>query len=141
MSIKLFFAATLLSILASVASAQDSAEETISLELNRISASPEGGCQVVFFGKNGLASDLDAVSWRLAVLDADGIFENLLALPLGRLPAGKRRIVQYNLPSACEDLSEIVVNDVATCEIGGAKSDLCLSRLTVTSRTDIAFGL
>lgn len=113
----------------------------ISLELNKINASPEGGCQVVFFGKNGLEADLDDVTWRLAVLDADGVFKNLLALPLGSLSAGKRRIVQYSLPSPCEELSEIIVNDVAVCEIGGAESDLCLSQLSVSSRTAIGFGL
>lgn len=126
--------------LATGAVAQDDGGN-ISLELNKIDASPEGGCQVVFFGKNGLEDDLDDVTWRLAVLDADGVFKNLLALPLGSLNAGKRRIVQYSLPSACEDLSEIIVNDVAVCEIGGAESDLCLTRLSVSSRTTIGFGL
>lgn len=135
------FAAAILAAFAAGASAQDTTEATISLELNRIGASADGGCQVVFFGKNGLAEDLDEVTWRLAVLDADGVFKNLLALPLGSLAAGKRRIMQYSLPSACDTLSEIIVNDVAVCEIGGAESDLCLSQLSVTSRTDIGFGL
>lgn len=138
---KPFLASLLLSVLATSAIAQDSNNGKISLELNRTSASPEGGCQVVFFGKNGLSADLDDVSWRLAVLDSNGVFKNLLALPLGSLPAGKRRIVQYSLPSPCADLSEIIVNDVASCKIGGEKSDLCLSHLTVSSRTDIALGL
>lgn len=121
--------------------AQDAGNSSISLELNRISPSAEGGCQVVFFGKNGLGNMLDDVTWRLAVLNAEGVFDTLLALPLGSLPAGKRRIVQFNLPAACDNISEIIVNDVATCEIGGQKSDLCLTNLTVSSRADIAFGL
>ena len=127
----------------SIAVAQDAAPN-ISLELNRATASAEGGCQVIFFGKNGLDQDFEEVTWRLAVFGADGVFRNLLALPLGSLSAGKRRVVQYNLPSACTDLSEIIVNDVASCAIAGGgtdSSDVCLSQLTVTSRTDIAFGL
>ncbi len=125
------------------ATAQDTSK-TISLELNRATPSAEGGCQVIFFGKNGLDQDFKEVTWRLAVFGADGVFRNLLALPLGALSAGKRRVVQYNLPSACTDMSEIIVNDVASCVIDGAKndeSDVCLSQLTVTSRIDIAFGL
>ncbi|KIC47758.1 hypothetical protein [Tateyamaria sp. ANG-S1] len=117
---------------------------TISLELNRASASSEGGCQVVFFGQNGLDQDFEEVTWRLAVFGADGVFRNLLALPLGSLSAGKRRVVQYNLPSACSELSEIIVNDVASCKLAGAPdatSDVCLSQLTVTTRTEIGFGL
>ena len=125
-------------------SAQDS-NGVISLELNRTTASSDGGCQVVFFGQNGLDTALNEVTWRLAVFDAEGVFRNLLALPLGSLSAGKRRVVQYNLPAPCAELSEIIANDVAACEIEGATnseaSDLCLTSLTVTSRTDIAFGL
>lgn len=127
----------------SLASAQDTSP-AISLELNRASASAEGGCQVVFFGQNGLDQDFEDVTWRLAVFGADGVFRNLLALPLGSLSAGKRRVVQYNLPSACADLSEIIVNDVAQCTLANAPdtpSDVCLTQLTVTSRTDIGFGL
>lgn len=134
------FVAAATALFATGATAQEN-NGNISLELNRINTSPEGGCQVVFFGKNGLDADLDEVTWRLAVLDAEGVFKNLLALPLGSLNAGKRRIVQYSLPSPCEELSEIIVNDVAACEIGGSESDLCLTQLSVSSRTAIGFGL
>ena len=99
---------------------------------------------MIFFGQNGLDKDFKEVTWRLAVFGADGVFRNLLALPLGALSAGKRRVVQYNLPSACTDISEIIVNDVASCVLDGAENDesnVCLSQLTVTSRIDIAFGL
>lgn len=136
--------AAALMVCATFASAQES-DGKISLELNRATASSEGGCQVVFFGQNGLDKALDEVTWRLAVFDAEGVFRNLLALPLGSLSAGKRRVVQYNLPSPCSELSEIIVNDVAQCKIAGSPdgvaNDVCLSQLTVTSRADIAFGL
>lgn len=136
--------AAALMVYATLSSAQES-DGKISLELNRATTSSEGGCQVVFFGQNGLDQALDEVTWRLAVFDSEGVFRNLLALPLGSLSAGKRRVVQYNLPAPCSELSEIIVNDVAQCKIAGssdgAANDVCLSQLTVTSRADIAFGL
>jgi len=114
----------------------------IGLELNRAEDTSDGNCQVVFLGSNGLDQDFEEVSWRLALFDSEGIFSTLLSLPLGSLSAGKRRIVQYNLPFACDNLSEIIVNDVAQCTIkGAAESDICLTALDVSSRTDIAFGL
>ncbi|MEM8592229.1 MAG: hypothetical protein AAGF13_06845 [Pseudomonadota bacterium] len=128
---------------ATQAASQDTAG-TITLELNRISDTDGGGCQVVFFGNNQLDTDFSDVTWRLAVFGTDGVFRNLLALPLGELSAGKRRVVQYNLPSACTDLSEIIVNDVAKCELkdgSGENSNVCLDQLNVSSRTDIQFGL
>lgn len=135
-------AAALLLFSASIASSQD-AEKIISLELNRVIQSSEDVCQVVFFGENGLDQNFEEVTWRLAVFGEDGVFRNLLALPLGSLSAGKRRVVQYNLPSNCDELSEIIVNDVASCTIagGGEDSDVCMTQLVVSSRTDIAFGL
>ena len=123
--------------------AQDAKPE-ISLELNRATPSTEGGCQLVFFGQNGLDQDFEEVTWRLAVFGSDGVFRNLLGLPLGALSAGQRRVEQYNLPTACAELSEIIVNDVASCALAGdsgTDSDACLTQLTVSSRTDIAFGL
>ncbi|MEL6617283.1 MAG: hypothetical protein AAFP16_00290 [Pseudomonadota bacterium] len=145
MSRKSLIAATAaLVVCASLVSAQDTSG-SISLELNRATASSDGGCQVVFFGQNGLDQALEEVTWRLAVFDGEGVFRNLLALPLGSLSAGKRRVVQYNLPSPCTELSEIIVNDVAQCKIAGsadaAANDVCLTNLTVSSRADIAFGL
>lgn len=135
---------TLTSALHMPAFAQESAEsgsDGMALELNRIAA-VDGGCQVVFFGQNGSDEDFAEVEWRLAVFDAEGVFKTLLALPLGALAPGKRRVVQYNLPFACNELSEIIVNDVAKCTLaGGGDSDTCLSSTMVTSRTDIAFGL
>lgn len=134
----------LMSGTALLAQDSDAAAPEISLELNRATPSSEGGCQLVFFGHNGLDQDFEEVTWRLAVFGSDGVFRNLLGLPLGALSAGKRRVVQYNLPTACDDLSEIIVNDVASCAMAGgdaADSDACLSKLTVTTRTDIAFGL
>ncbi|MEL7166373.1 MAG: hypothetical protein AAGL96_12965 [Pseudomonadota bacterium] len=116
----------------------------ISLELNKATATEDGKCQVVFYARNGLDQVLDEISLRVAFFDAEGVFKNLLALSLGSLDVGKRRVLLFNLPGGCAELSEIVVNDVAACKVagsGGNDSDVCLSELTVTSRTEIAFGL
>jgi hypothetical protein len=137
-------AAAVALLLSATGLAAQEPKKTISLELNRATAASDGGCQVIFFGKNGLDQNFKEVTWRLAVFGADGVFQNLLALPLGSLSAGKRRVVQYNLPSACSDMSEIIVNDVASCILEASEdedNDICLSQLTVTSRIDIAFGL
>lgn len=144
MSHKCLTAAVAAIVLCASSLAAQDASGKISLELNRATASTDGGCQVVFFGQNGLDQALEEVTWRLAVFDAEGVFRNLLALPLGSLSAGKRRVVQYNLPAPCAELSEIIVNDVAECKIAGnpdATNQMCLTELTVTSRADIAFGL
>lgn len=144
MSRNLFISAlTACAIGAGGAFAQEEAGK-ISLELNKATATEDGKCQVVFFAENGLDQVLDEISLRVAFFDAEGVFKNLLALSLGSLDVGKRRILLFNLPGDCAELSEIIVNDVAACKVagsGGEDSDVCLSELNVTSRTDIAFGL
>ena len=131
--------------LASPAVAQDNEiTGTIDLELNKASETSEGGCQIVFFGRNGLNKELEDVSWRLAVFDGEGIFQNLLSLPLGKLSSGKRRVIQYNLPTPCDQLSEIIINDVDSCKIKDLSSDsseVCLTKLVVSSRANVALGL
>ncbi|PJI84235.1 hypothetical protein BC777_3775 [Yoonia maricola] len=129
-------------VIGTVVQAQDDATAQITLELNRVADTAEGTCQVVFFGQNGLDRGLSAVTWRLAVFDADGVFNTLLSLPLGELDPGKRRILQFNLPAACSDISEIIVNDVAACLFeDGTEADVCLDDVVVSSRAEIAFGL
>lgn len=137
------FAAFALSILCSTSAGFAQDESQLSIELNRIGATSEDVCQVVFVGRNGLDQALEEVTLRLAVFDGGGVFQNMLALPLGQLASNKRRIVQFNLPIACSNISEIVVNDLASCKLGETSddSDICQSKLAVSSRTDIAFGL
>ncbi|MEM6758927.1 MAG: hypothetical protein AAF601_05560 [Pseudomonadota bacterium] len=140
----IFMAALTVSLLSvGTARAQDDSGK-ISLELNKATATEDGKCQVVFYARNGLDEVLDEISLRVAFFDAEGVFKNLLALSLGSLDVGKRRVLLFNLPGGCAELSEIVVNDVAACKVAGggaSDSDICLSELSVTSRTDIAFGL
>lgn len=116
---------------------------TIELELNLASDTTDGTCQVVFFGRNGLDEGISEVTWRLAVFDDQGIFQTLLSLPMGALSVGKRRVVQYNLPTSCAKLSEIIVNDVASCKLAEApdNSEVCLTNLAVSSKSTVAFGI
>ena len=127
-------------LIAPFASAQDG-PAGVSLELNRTSDGGDGTCQMVFLGQNGLGEDLDDITLRLALIDATGVFQNMLSLPFGKLGQGKRRFAQFNLPTPCDDISEIIVNDVASCKVAGEDSDACLSTLTVSSRAAIGLGL
>lgn len=115
----------------------------LGIELNRSTATSDDVCQVVFVGRNGAPQDIEEVTLRLAVFDDAGIFRNMLSLPFGHLAGGTRRIVQFNLPTPCAAISEIVVDDVARCRIDGAEedSDVCRDGLAVSSRSEIAFGL
>ncbi|MCH2164954.1 MAG: hypothetical protein MK098_09920 [Marinovum sp.] len=137
----LFAIVAVLMSLTQSAAAQDTSK--LMVELNRSTDAGEGVCQVIFVGRNDLGQPFNEITLRLAVFDAEGIFQNMLALPLGQLSADHRKIARFNLPSECAAISEIVVNDVAACILPGGEdiSGECLDKLEVSSRSDIAFGL
>ena len=141
---RVIFAAALAAFSTTSALQAQEASGTIALELNKASPADDGGCQFAFFAANGLTDRFDDMTWRIALFDAEGGFMNLVALRFTDMIPGKRKILRFNLPQACSDLSEIIVNDVSACKVAGGgsdNSDACLSQLTVTSRADIAFGL
>ncbi|MEO0862484.1 MAG: hypothetical protein AAFY65_17910 [Pseudomonadota bacterium] len=125
------------------AAPETEATRTFSLELNN-AATVEGGiCQLTYVATNNSGEDLSQAAYQVGFFDSAGIVRRILVLDFGALTPGKTRIVLFNLPDQpCEDLSRIVVNDVAQCALAdGEVSDLCSVGLETTSRTDIAFGL
>lgn len=119
------------------------AEETFLLELNNAATLEGNVCQLTYVATNGSAEDLSQASYQVGFFDAEGIVRRILVLDFGALPPGKTRIVPFNLPDqACEDISRIVVNDVAECTLAdGGGSDVCGRILVASSRTVIQFGL
>ncbi|WP_179381046.1 hypothetical protein [Jannaschia marina] len=116
---------------------------TFTLELNNAASLDGEVCQLTYVATNDSAEDLAQASFQVGFFDAEGIVRRILVLDFGALPPGKTRIVPFNLPEqSCEDLSRIVVNDVAECAVaGGGTSAICGAGLNTASRTDIQFGL
>ena len=137
-------AATVLT--AGVASAQTPGGDDagrIVIELNNASGTETGACRLTFVALNRSGTALDAAAWQVGVFDGGGIVRSILVLEFGALAPDRTRIVLFDLPGRpCDDISRVVVNDVAACRGGdGADLPLCLDALTTRSRTDIAFDL
>lgn len=124
-------------------SASPAEKDGLILELNKMDETAQGSCKVVFNVSNYLDEDLEKVSFRLAVVDAKGVFFNMLSLPLQKLNHFSRQYVIYDLPTQCSNISEIVVNDITTCQkVGASENDAsCSARLKVSSLTDIALDI
>lgn len=117
---------------------------SLGLELNNAADTETGACRLTFVAANGLPTGLEALSWQVAVFDAQGVVQSLLVLDFGALAAGKTRIVLFDLPGRpCADISRVVINDVAECRPadGAAAPPDCLAALTASTRTPIAFGV
>jgi hypothetical protein len=142
---RVFYWATwgLLVAIASPAVAQEPAAtaKSLTVELNALQPS-EKGCRVTFLATNGLGAALDRAALEVALFGTDGGIDRLVTLDFKALPAGKTKVLQFDLADTqCDGLGRVLVNDVAACEGQGVDKVACIASLTTTNKTDIAFGL
>ena len=116
-------------------------EKAISIELND-ATNVDGACRLVFVAVNNSGIVLEKTSYDVVTFDATGKVGKSLTFQFGRLPIGKTKVVQFDLPGqTCETISRLLVNDVSECAVDGKASDVCIDALTTSTRTQVAFGL
>lgn len=116
-------------------------ERAISIDLND-AANIDGACRLVFVAVNNGGAVLDKISYSVVTFDAAGKVGQSLTFQFGRLPVGKTKVVQFDLPSLnCDTISRLLVNDVSECVVDGKASPVCLDALATSTRTKITFGL
>lgn len=145
-----FILSTIISIACAALPVATLAQETTApetpeflLELNNAQDTDTGGCRLTYVATNGSPDALSETAFEFAVFDAEGVVSRILVLEFGALIAGKTKILQFDLPDGgCENLSRIVVNNVAACTLadGSDAGALCSEGLTTRSRTAIQFG-
>jgi hypothetical protein len=115
--------------------------QAFTIELND-AVDVDGGCRIAYVAFNGTELLLEQASFEVVIFDADGRVGPSLVFQFGRLPAGKTRVVQFDLEEQqCGDISRLLINDVTECVAEGEESTVCLDSLTTTTRAPIAFGL
>ena len=116
-------------------------DKAISIELND-AADVDGACRLVFVAVNKSGVVLDKTSYDVVTFEATGKVGKSLTFQFGRLPVGKTKVVQFDLPGqACDTISRLLVNDISECSVDGKASDVCIDALATTTRTKIEFGL
>ncbi|HEY8611034.1 MAG TPA: Tat pathway signal protein [Roseomonas sp.] len=109
----------------------DPAQDTASVELNRLESRAEG-CRVWMLVRNPGAA-LDPLRLDLVVFGKDQVVNRRLALDLGPLPAEKTMARIFDLAGTpCDAVGHILLNDVLAC--GPDTPAACLARLAVSSR-------
>jgi hypothetical protein len=124
-----------------VATAQE-AGGSFALELNN-AATVEGNCRVTYVATNELGTDLEAMTLEIAVFDGEGtVTDTRILLDFGAMAAGKTKAIAFDLAeTGCEDISRLLINDVAECTAADGSEPDCLAALETSSRADIDFGL
>jgi hypothetical protein len=115
--------------------AQDGAFE---LELNRLTEA-QNGCRVTFVARNKLGARLDKTAIEIAVYDEQGIVSSKVVFDFGRLPNGRTKVVEYDLPRKCSTISQLQFNDVKEC---AGEKDLkqdCYDKIKTSTKTAVRF--
>jgi hypothetical protein len=116
-------------------------QKLLTIELNRMQQS-QNGCRLSFMAVNKLGTGLDKTALEIVIFDAENIVSQMLLLDFGRLPNDKTKIVEFDLSLQCEQISRVLVNDVAECA-GADEQNLaqdCFNALRTSNRAEIEFG-
>lgn len=114
---------------------------SLALELNALQPS-DSGCRVSFLASNGLGADLGKAVFEVALFGAGGAIDRLVSLDFKAMPAGKTRVMQFDIPGLdCGAVTRALVNDVTQCEGDGLDPAACLEALVVTSPSGVPFGI
>ncbi|BCH25453.1 hypothetical protein MesoLjLc_53840 [Mesorhizobium sp. L-8-10] len=116
-------------------------EKALSIELND-AVDVDGGCRLAYVAMNGTGVLLDKTSFDVFTFDKQGKVGQSLVFQFGRLPAGKTKVVQFDLAGqSCATISRLLINDITECVAEGKNSTICIDALKTTARTSISFGL
>jgi hypothetical protein len=117
-------------------------QKLLTIELNRMQQS-QNGCRLSFMAVNKLGTGLEKTALEIVIFDADNIVSQMLLLDFGRLPNDKTKIVEFDLSLQCEQISRVLVNDIAECA-GAEEQNLaedCFNALRTLNRAEIEFGI
>ena len=122
---------------ASDAPTSEPAEATgLSISLNTLETT-DNGCKLTFLVENDLPETIESLQAEVALFDSEGIVDRLTMLDFLTLPAGKKRVRQFELPGeSCDALGGLLLNDIKVCDAEGVD---CMSALETGSKAGIPF--
>ena len=92
--------------------------------------------------KNDLGAELSKAAFEIALFNAAGMVDRLTVLDFKDLPAGKTKVVRFDLAGAdCAKTSRVLVNSATECTGAGVEPSACMRKLKTDSKTGIFFGV
>jgi len=113
----------------------------ISLELNQLQPTADGGCRLSIIATNGLERPMEQLGLEMVAFNKDGLVDQFLRLKFSRISAGKTKVLQFDLAGkSCDGLSRLHINDVMNCVPPSITDVYCPDLLDLGNRTPIEFG-
>lgn len=135
MGIRVFVAASIL-LFASASPAQVGG---IDVELNKLE-SVDNACRAYLVTQNLTDVGFETLQMDIVMFDKNGIVAKRLAVEIAPMPPGKTSLKVFDIAGlACDQIGQLLLNDVIQCrDTDGVRHD-CLSLLKVTSRGAVPF--
>ena len=110
-------------------------EGLLTVELNKLQEEEGGACRAFFLFRNELGLSLEAFEMSLAILDANGMIDQLLTVDAAPVPVARTTLKLFEFPEiACADISEILLHDIATCRPQNGEEMNCFEVLNLESK-------
>jgi len=136
-----FLLAGLMSFACAVTGLAQEVTGKISLELNHVQPTQDGGCRLSIIATNGLERPMDQLGLEMVAFNTDGLVDQFLRLDFSRISAGKTKVLQFDLAGkSCDSLSRLHINDVLNCVPPSITGVYCPDLLDLKNRTSIEFG-
>ncbi len=115
--------------------------ETISIQLNTAETTGTA-CRLTFVIRNQLQTPIDALGLDLVMFDQSEGVSGYAAVDFGSMPPGKTVVRRFDVGSAaCANISRVLLNEVRDCQSQDGPLQDCLTKLLITSRSEIDFIL
>jgi len=115
---------------------QANLDGTVSIELNKLEAKGSN-CRAFFLINNKTDRAFDKLQMEFYVFRPDGIIDQSFAADLAPLKAKKLTVKRFDISNtSCDNVSSILINDVAKCQAGTEELSDCLENVTVSSKAD-----
>lgn len=112
-----------------------SAENGVTVELNKLEDSEGNNCRAYFLFRNQTDDTYEGFELSLAVLDSGGVIDRLLTIDAAPVPAQRTTLKLFEIPeSACTDISEVLLHEMTSCRPQNGEETDCFDLLELSSR-------
>jgi len=108
----------------------------LAIELNKFEEDENGGCRAFFLFRNQTELTFEGFEMSLAILNSQGIIDRLLSIDAAPISAARTTLKLFEIPGiACDDISEVLLHELASCKPQNAEQTDCFPLLELISRT------
>jgi hypothetical protein len=124
-----------MAILGLVAMAAPAAAQGITVELNKLEEADGGGCRAFFLFRNTTEMTFEGFELSVAVLDGDGVIDQLLTIDAAPVPAMRTALKLFEIPgTGCAAISQVLLHEITSCRPQNADEMDCFAILDLVSR-------